>query len=117
VHDDACDQPISGHSDGETAISGLAASSGSEQGRVGLEDLTLEPTICFLPEYDTEQEAYGYNGWFEYSFHSVLVDLCDDPTMSDKLKSAMQACRQRQYESTFWTLRDPQIWPLPRTSA
>ena len=75
-----------------------------------LGDLTLEPTIYLLPEWETEEEALQHlaevsneifeeqlNGWyrvpsvwpaardlrafllwFDCSFHSLVVDLCDE---------------------------------------
>jgi hypothetical protein len=26
-----------------------------------------------------------FNHWFEYRFHSILVDLCDEPVMRDEI--------------------------------
>ena len=63
--------------------------------RLTLEDLQREPTIYQVPDCDSEDQAIGYlgrasatsskNTWFEFSFHSMVVDLCDDVLEQEEL--------------------------------
>ena len=78
---------------------------------LSLEDLRREPTIYLLPDYNTEEEARGveifeeeldgwyrvpsawpvdrtldnFNLWFECRFHSLIVDLCDNPLKREEI--------------------------------
>ena len=82
-----------------------------------LDDLTREPTIYLLPEFDSDEEPLQslrkvardifeeqlnawyrvpsvwpvkrglttFQQWFDYSFHSMIVDLCKDPLRRDEM--------------------------------
>jgi hypothetical protein len=71
---------------------------------LSLGDLRKEPTLCLLAECGSDPEAesllalacdrifeeqldgwYRAPRWFTYSFHSVIVDLCDDPLVAEEL--------------------------------
>ena len=86
-------------------------------GDLTLEDLTQEPTIYLLPEWESKQEALehlreasnsifeeqlngwyrvpavwpserdldAFLGWFECSFHSIVVDLGDESIEHEEL--------------------------------
>jgi hypothetical protein len=67
-------------------------------GGLSLEDFRREPTVYLLPESESQGEAREclkdmcgqifeeqLDGWFEWSFHSVVVDLCDEPLQREEL--------------------------------
>jgi hypothetical protein len=38
-----------------------------------------------LPLWPTRRDLNAFDHWFEWSFHSMVVDLCDDPLLGEEL--------------------------------